>query len=105
MLNRKKVRICENPLHSKISLHFQTHCFVLQDMKRTYEKLLKEYLDFFLCVAIIGPRNFDPGQTAWLGLWRIFAKDIPVANINSDKIDFPECYYEKVLTISEFMSK
>ncbi|MEA1901188.1 MAG: hypothetical protein U9N47_10590 [Thermodesulfobacteriota bacterium] len=46
-------------------------------MKRTYEKLLKEYLDFFLCVAIIGPRNFDPGQTAWLGLWRIFPNAIP----------------------------
>lgn len=43
-------------------------------MKRAYEKLLKEYLDFFPCVAVIGPRQC--GKTTLLESlsreWKIF---------------------------------
>jgi predicted AAA+ superfamily ATPase len=43
-------------------------------MKRSYEKLLNEYLDFFPCVAVIGPRQC--GKTTLLGYlsreWKIY---------------------------------
>lgn len=43
--------------HITLTLQYQTHCFKMQGMKRSYEKLIKEYLKFFPCVAIIGPRQ------------------------------------------------
>ena len=58
----------------KKTLHFQTYCFILQGMKRAYETLLKEYLQFFPCVAVIGPRQC--GKTTLLEClpkkWKIF---------------------------------
>lgn len=55
-------------------MHFQSICFKLQGMNRHYEKLLKEYLAFFPCVALIGPRQC--GKTTLLQTlpkgWRVY---------------------------------
>ena len=55
-------------------MHFQSICFKLHGMNRHYEKLLKEYLAFFPCVALIGPRQC--GKTTLLqtlpGDWRVY---------------------------------
>ncbi|MBC8434587.1 MAG: ATP-binding protein [Desulfobacterales bacterium] len=55
-------------------MHFQSVCFKLQGMNRHYEKLLKEYLAFFPCVALIGPRQC--GKTTLLQTlprgWRVY---------------------------------
>jgi len=57
-----------------MTLHFQSICFNLQGMNRHYEKLLKEYLAFFPCVALIGPRQC--GKTTLLQTlprgWRVY---------------------------------
>lgn len=44
-------------------MHFQSDTFILQGMKRAHERLLREYLKVFPCVALIGPRQC--GKT-WL---------------------------------------
>jgi predicted AAA+ superfamily ATPase len=58
----------------KKTLQFQTQYFILHGMKRSYENLLKEYLQYFSCVAIIGPRQC--GKTTLLGQlpkeWKIY---------------------------------
>ncbi len=58
----------------KNTLQFQVLCFKLQGMKREYEKLLQEYLLFFPCVALIGPRQC--GKTTLLqtlpGDWKVY---------------------------------
>jgi predicted AAA+ superfamily ATPase len=45
-------------------MHFQIQHIILHGMKRSYEKLLKEYLTYFPAVAIIGPRQ--SGKTTLL---------------------------------------
>jgi len=54
-------------------LYFQSECFILQGMERVYKKLIKEYLQYFPCVALIGPRQC--GKTtlleSFLPEWKI----------------------------------
>ena len=58
----------------KNTLHFQSLCFKLHGMIRKYERLLKEYLTFFPCVALIGSRQC--GKTTLLQTlpqdWKVF---------------------------------
>ena len=55
-------------------MQFQSIYFKLQGMDRHYEKLLKEYLAFFPCVALVGSRQC--GKTTLLQTlpqdWRVF---------------------------------
>ena len=55
-------------------MHFKSLCFKLHGMIRKYERLLKEYLTFFPCVALIGSRQC--GKTTLLQTlprdWRVF---------------------------------
>ncbi len=55
-------------------MHFQTQYFILHGMKRSYETLLKEYIGYFPCVAIIGARQC--GKTTLLSTlpegWKIY---------------------------------
>lgn len=38
-------------------MHFQSYSFIMQGVKRDYLELLKEQLQFFPCVAVLGPRQ------------------------------------------------